>query len=172
MREDGWNGEIVNVDFSTIVIDQMKKREEINFARRNNEKSTESSKLRFVCVDVTGPLPFKDGSFDLIICKGTFDAILCSNVACINAKRLVAECSRVLAPGYGCLFLCSYGTPDNRVVFLEHDNDLSHFWREVSIHTVPRKKPGRKGGSKYVYHGQQCATSLHRYICSPRRGST
>jgi SAM-dependent methyltransferase len=150
MREDGWKGEIVNVDFSAVVIDQMKTREELRYSRRSNQ-TMKPPKLRYICADVTRPLPFEDGSFDLIICKGTFDAVLCSNVGATNAKRLVAECSRVLAGGHGCLFLCSYGTPDNRVVFLEHDNDLSYYWQEVSIHTVQRKKSGRKGGSKYVF---------------------
>jgi hypothetical protein len=38
--------------------------------------------------------------------------------------------------GHGCLFLVSYANPDNCVEFLEHDNDLSFYWKEVCIHAV------------------------------------
>eukprot|EP00980_Cylindrotheca_fusiformis_P013086 scaffold3281_cov129-Cylindrotheca_fusiformis.AAC.5 len=128
MLADGWQGHITNVDFSSVVIDQMK-----------TKYSKQSENLDFVCADITKGLPFEDKSFDLIICKGTFDAILTSAGSVINAKLVVSECNRVLANGHGVLFLVSHGNPDSRVVFLEHDNDLSYYWQEVSVHTVARR---------------------------------
>jgi SAM-dependent methyltransferase len=92
--------------------------------------------MKFICADIVEGLPFQDNSFDLIICKGTLDAILCSTESTISAKRVISECSRVLASGHGCLFLVSHANPDSRVEFLEHNNDLSFYWKEVSIHTV------------------------------------
>jgi SAM-dependent methyltransferase len=128
MLADGWQGRITNVDFSSVVIDQMKKK---------HQKHSES--IDFVCADITKGLPFEDKSFDLIICKGTFDAILTSAGSISHAKVVVSECSRVLANGHGVLFLVSHGNSDSRVVFLERDNDLSYYWQEVSVHTVARR---------------------------------
>ena len=128
MIQDGWKGRITNVDFSSTVIDQMK-RKYIGF----------SDLMDFVCVDITDGLPFENKTFDLVICKGTFDALLTSAGSIANAKFVVSECSRVLANGHGVLFLVSYGNPDSRVVFLERDSDLSYYWHEVSIHTVARR---------------------------------
>lgn len=134
MRNDGWTGEMVNVDFSSVVIDQMIKKHESKLEREGKQ-----SKMKFVCADITHGLPFGDGSFDLIICKGTFDAILCSNGSVGHTKQLVAECNRVLAPAHGCFFLVTYGSPDNRVVFLEHGNDPTYYWEGICVETVPRR---------------------------------
>ena len=130
---DGWKGKITNIDFSDVVIKQMKLRFNDEFCKKFH-----CPPMEFVCADISEGLPFEDCSFDLIICKGTFDAILCSSGSVANAKRLVAECSRVLANGHGVFFLCSYGNPDSRVVFLEHQNNLYYYWMEVCIHTVSR----------------------------------
>mmetsp|Transcript_24215 Transcript_24215/g.51435 ORF Transcript_24215/g.51435 Transcript_24215/m.51435 type:complete len:195 (+) Transcript_24215:528-1112(+) len=137
MRNDGWTGDIVNVDFSSVVIDQMTKKHESKHEREG--KQLFAPKMKFVCADITEGLPFGNGTFDLIICKGTFDSILCSNGSVSHIKRLVAECDRVLAPGHGCFFLVSYGSPDNRVVFLEHRNDPAYYWKGICIDTVPKK---------------------------------
>jgi len=145
MRNDGWAGEIVNIDFSSVVIDQMTNKYESKHEREG--KQFIAPKMKFVCADVTHGLPFKDNSFDLIICKGTFDSILCNTGSVSYAKNLIAECARVLATGHGCLFLVSYGNPDNRVVFLEHENDISYYWQGINIHKVQRKI---QVGSKYI----------------------
>jgi SAM-dependent methyltransferase len=136
MLRDGWDGEIVNVDFSAVVIEQMKKKYNDDFYGKMNGRK----KMEWLCADVTKTLPFPDGYFDLIICKGTFDAVLCSSGSASNAIFMVQESVRLLANGYGVFFLVTYGTPDSRIVFLEHENDLSHYWQEVSTHTVARSK--------------------------------
>lgn len=134
MINDGWTGDIVNVDYSSVVIDQMiKKHDTID------EGEEKQATMRYVCADITHGLPFDDGSFDLIICKGTFDAILCSNGSVSSIKRLVAECDRVLAHGHGCLIVVTHGNPDNRVVFLEHENDPTYYWKGICIATVPKR---------------------------------
>jgi ubiquinone/menaquinone biosynthesis C-methylase UbiE len=131
MLDDGWKN-ITNIDFSSIVIEQMKKKHQ---------------DMNFICHDITKGIPFDDKSFDLIVCKGTFDAVLTSSGSVANAKFLIAECSRVLSNGHGVFFLLSYGNPDSRVVFLERNNDLSYYWQEVSVHTVARKASNK---NKYV----------------------
>lgn len=147
MGNDGWTGEIVNIDFSSVVIDQMRKKYESKYGQEG--KQFVAPKMKFVCADVTHGLPFKDKSFDLIICKGTFDSILCNSGSMSCSKDLITECERVLATGHGCLFLVTYGSPDNRVVFLEHENDISYYWQGINIHKVQRQN---QVGSKYVQY--------------------
>lgn len=146
LRHNGWRGEIVNLDFSSVVIDQMRKKHREDYVRKGQQLM--APKMKYVCADITQGLPFEDESFDLIICKGTFDAILCSGGSVANIRTLVKECARVLTTGVGCLFLVTTGTPDNRVVFLEHDNELEYYWKEVSYQTVPGRS---RNGTKYVH---------------------
>lgn len=154
MRSDGWTGDIVNVDFSSVVINQMIKKQENTHDQ--DGKECLAPKMKFICADVTKGLPFDDSSFDLIICKGTFDSILCSNGSVSNIKKLVDECDRVLASAHGCLFLVTYGSPDNRVVFLEHGNDPTYYWEGICVNTVPRKS-------------QTASQNDYVYICRKKR---
>jgi EEF1A lysine methyltransferase 4 len=144
MRNDEWYGEIVNVDFSPVVIEQMKKRySQSGLEAKDMEELGHT--MKFICGDITEGLPFENESFDLIICKGTFDAILCG-VGSIDIKTVVAECARVLASGYGCFFVVSFSNPDCRVEFLEHQNQLKYYWHDVSYVALPR--PSNRSGAK------------------------
>jgi len=136
MIRDGWRGPITNVDFSPVVLEHMSRKYGESFC-----KAHACPKMQFVCADVTQGLPFPNQSFDLVLCKGTLDAILCGVGSVADAKFVVSECSRVLANGHGMLFLVSNANPDNRVVFLEHENSLSAFWQNVGMHTVNRSTP-------------------------------
>ncbi|CAJ1946094.1 unnamed protein product [Cylindrotheca closterium] len=139
MLKDGWKGHITNVDFSSTVIQQMKQKY-VGY----------SDFLDFRCVDITKGLPFADKTFDLIICKATFDCVLTSAASISSIKKVVEESSRVLKNGHGILFLVSHGNPDSRVVFLERDSDLSYYWGEVNIHTVARRSASSTKND-YVY---------------------
>lgn len=144
MRNDGWCGKIINLDFSPVVIDQMKQRYSQSGLEAKDMELLGHT-MQFVCADITEGLPFKNDAFDLIICKGTFDAILCG-VGSIDAKRSIADCARVLAPGYGVFLLVSHSNPDSRIEFLEHENDLSYYWHDVSYVCLPR--PSNRAGAK------------------------
>ncbi|XP_038267338.1 citrate synthase-lysine N-methyltransferase CSKMT, mitochondrial isoform X1 [Dermochelys coriacea] len=61
---------------------------------------------------------FGDGSFHLVLDKGTCDSLLRCTQGPGQAGQLVAECLRVLRPG-GCLLQFSDEDPDARVPFLE-----------------------------------------------------
>ncbi|CAB9527693.1 Endothelin-converting enzyme 2 [Seminavis robusta] len=173
--EAGWRGgnqsdrqRFVQVDFSPVVIDQMKARYNDEYYRgvlgnTNNSKAH----MEFLCCDVTqAPLPFENGSFDLIICKGVFDAVLCSAGSVFNIRRMVKECIRLLNDDGGVLMVVTYGNPDNRVVFLEdEEGELDTYWQGVSVHTVPSMVRGRKGG------GHSGNKSDFVYLCRKKRGA-
>lgn len=142
MLKDGWWGGIVNVDFSQVVVDQMsaKYNQDFyrNFPRRRQNQSTPPP-MEFHCADMTRSLPFEDESFDLVVCKGSFDAVLCGAGSVANVHKVVQECVRLLAPGHGILFIVTPANPDNRVVFLERDNDLKFYWKGVSVYCIERE---------------------------------
>lgn len=138
MRRDGWNGEIVNVDYSSVVIDHMRSKYEGDCHRRDDEYGR--PKMKWICADVTKGLPFEDESFDLIVCKGTFDAVLCTSGAPTAINTLVKECVRILTPGVGCFFLVTSGSKDDRLVYLEHDNSIEYYWQNVKYNVVTRNE--------------------------------
>jgi SAM-dependent methyltransferase len=143
MLRDGWTGKISNVDFSSVVIEQMKSKyndafyERLSRSKNGNGATVNVERMDFYCADVTQELQFADESFDLIVCKGSFDAILCSAGSVANIRHLTEECVRLLT-GNGVFFLVTHGNPDNRIVFLEYQNDLHYYWEGVNIHNIPR----------------------------------
>lgn len=140
MLRDGWTGTIVNVDFSSAVIDQMKQKYSQHFYQHLSNKVAKP--MEFVCADITQNLDFEDGSFDLIVCKGALDAVMCSSKG--DALHTVEQCHRLLAPGHGIFFLVTNGNPDNRLEYLEYENSLAHYWRGVSVHTVAKQYQDEK----------------------------
>lgn len=135
MLRDGWTGGIVGIDFSETVIAQMKEKYVVS---QNHAAGADGKKqLDFVCADVTKPLDlWPDASFDLILCKGALDAVLCSPGSRASALAMVSECTRLLAPGHGIFFLVTAGNPDSRLEYLEYQNELAHYWRGVSVHPL------------------------------------
>jgi ubiquinone/menaquinone biosynthesis C-methylase UbiE len=112
---------LVNVDSSRVVIDQ------------NIERYKESRPiLEWKAMNVT-QLDFSDESFDAVIAKGTFDAILCGENAIPNISAFCSQVSRILKPG-GTFLIVSYGTPDSR---LSHLSKEEYNWR-VSHQTIPK----------------------------------
>lgn len=134
MMQDGWLGPITNVDFSDVVIDQLKQKYTDAFYR-NFLGFSPNHPMRFICADITQRLPFANESFDLIICKGAFDAVLNGPRTCM--RQVVAEIHRVLARSHGVFFLVTTGNPDNRIEYLEYRCELNHYWQGVSVHSVP-----------------------------------
>ena len=169
MLIDGWTGGITNIDYSTVVIEQMREKYNDEFYKKlqsrvdrerklnnnnNNAKkkdgkpdgdsNTNTNKvqlqqMKFECADLTKPLPFADGSFDLIMCKGALDSILCSNGSVSSARLMMEECSRVLDPTNGVMFVVTYGNPENRLVYFE--NKENEWWNGgVDVQTVPKPR--------------------------------
>jgi EEF1A lysine methyltransferase 4 len=137
MLRDGWGGRIMCVDFSQVVIDQMKSKYSKHFY---DHLPQPHGHMEFLCADVTKPLDFAaDGSFDLVICKATMDVVLCSTGSKNAALAMVQESARVLCPHHGIFFLVTNGNSDNRLEYLERQNDLTFYWHGVGIHRVEPK---------------------------------
>lgn len=102
MMQDGWLGPITNVDFSDVLIAKMNQKYTDTFYQ-NFLGGAPNHPMRFICADMTQPMPFASESFDLIICKGAFDAVLNGSKA--SVPRMVAEIHRVLARSHGVFFL-------------------------------------------------------------------
>ena len=135
MLRDGWTGKIVNVDFSDAAVCQMRAKYNESFYNRVLGDHSESQKMEFICADITDRFPFEDGSFDLIVCKASFDAVLSGSKA--NIRSLVAESNRVLSHGHGVFFLVTSGNPDSRLEYLEYKNNINHYWQGVGVHKIP-----------------------------------
>lgn len=148
MLQNGWTGGITNVDFSKVVIEQMKERYDEDFYKQmetsyknaagSNSSNNSVKPMEFVCADVTSSLPFEDGSFDVIVCKGTLDAILSSAGSIASAKRMMHECCRLLADEHGALVIVSHASPDNRLVFLENSGD--EWWAGLNVHHLRKDR--------------------------------
>mmetsp|Transcript_28781 Transcript_28781/g.79034 ORF Transcript_28781/g.79034 Transcript_28781/m.79034 type:complete len:291 (+) Transcript_28781:356-1228(+) len=164
MRNDGWTGPMVGIDFSSVVIEQ-----------QQDKYHHYSPKMEFVCHDLREGIPFPNESFDLIVAKATFDAILCGPSPHHAARRLVQEIVRCLAPGHGIFVLVSSASPDNRLLFLEHHNELYYYWNNVRHHAVNRgglykSKNGNK--TDYVYICRKQESSDLAELTSSSSGSS
>lgn len=101
LLEDGFRN-LTCVDYSEPVIQHMRKKNRRFFPY-----------MQFFVQDVRD-MDFPDGVFDLVIDKGTLDAILCGNEGTKNAAQMLHEIQRVLHPG-GQFYLVTYGTPGMRM---------------------------------------------------------
>ena len=100
MYDNGYTN-IVNMDISKVVIEQM---EERNIGRKGMTWDVEDAMN----------MSYKSKSFDIVLDKSTLDAILCGESSFKNAAKLLAESQRILKPGG--IYLCiSYGRPETRV---------------------------------------------------------
>lgn len=81
-------------------------------------------------MDVT-ELKFADAQFNVIMDKGTLDSLLCGDNSTANAAKYCQEASRVLQAD-GVFFIVSYGTPENRMSYLEQEE---YGW-SVNVHTI------------------------------------
>jgi ubiquinone/menaquinone biosynthesis C-methylase UbiE len=115
---------ITNIDFSPVVIKQM------------NERSKDKSEMTFVEMDCRD-LKFADGSFDVVVDKGTIDSILCGEGSIYNVAATLKQISRVLTPG-GVLLYISHGSPNVRLQFI----DKAEYGWKVSVRTVPKPMIG------------------------------
>eukprot|EP00656_Telonema_subtile_P010804 TRINITY_DN1525_c0_g1_i2.p1 TRINITY_DN1525_c0_g1~~TRINITY_DN1525_c0_g1_i2.p1 ORF type:complete len:207 (+),score=27.60 TRINITY_DN1525_c0_g1_i2:254-874(+) len=145
MYDDGYEN-IVNVDFSSVVIPSMK----VKNATRDMEWIEASVMDMTSCCD--------DGQFDFVIDKGCLDCVLCGGDDTGGpTKKLRAalnECSRVLKPGGRFI---SESFADDRNQYYE---DPDYRWGTNLMAPTPLEKPrcanvavnGGRHYFMYVYH--------------------
>ena len=75
---------------------------------------------------------FPDASFDAVIDKATLDSLLCGENSTVNTGKYVGTVARLLKPG-GVFIIVSFGTPENRLSYLEGD----YGW-QVTVHSIPK----------------------------------
>jgi len=104
MYEDGYEN-IVNIDISYTVVKYM---EEKIKAR--------CPKMIYKQMDVLDMSEIKQGEFNIVLDKGTLDAILCGDNSTPNAEKMLSEIHRVLAPN-GIYICITYGDEEHRKKF-------------------------------------------------------
>jgi len=118
MYDDGFQN-IVNVDYSDVLIDRMRK-----------EHENERPHMQWHVMDVRN-LQFKDNSFDVVIDKGTMDAMMTSkgdvwdppDEVVNDCTAEVNEVMRVLKGDRECTFIyITFGQPHFRRRYLTRPN--------------------------------------------------
>lgn len=104
-----------------------------SLSKTTNDRPLLMNKMLFECVDITKSLPFPGESYDLIVCKGTFDAVLCAANTLEKVKKMMNECHRVLNSQHGVMLIISYGEPANRLNCFDKSK-----WKEVKTYSVPK----------------------------------
>lgn len=89
---------IVNIDFSDIVIEEMKL------------KYKQCSEMKWIKMDMTEMEELEKGSFDIVFDKGALDALMSSNTEQVieNAEKMFGQIVNVLEPASGkyILYVC------------------------------------------------------------------
>ncbi|KAL6646203.1 hypothetical protein ACP70R_017811 [Stipagrostis hirtigluma subsp. patula] len=119
MVDDGYQ-DIVNIDISSVVIEQMKK------------KYHDKPQLKYMKMDVKNMSDFESGSFDAVIDKGTLDSIMCGQNSQENATQMLDEVNRILKEK-GVYILITYGDPSYRLRLLK---DMQNW--TIKLHVIDR----------------------------------
>ena len=127
----------VNIDISSVVIEQMSKR---NRSRK---------KMVYEVMDVLD-LKYPDNSFDVIIDKSTIDAILCGDNAFLNTAIMLKEAQRVLKVD-GAYIAISYGKPESRAFHFTR-SFLSWEMKQFNLFPVEYEdEKDKEERSHYIY---------------------
>jgi len=104
---------VTSIDISTVALQHMSKR----YARKKE--------LQWLPVDCTN-MSFDDDSFQCVMDKGTFDAVLCTNDPEGLVKAYLGEVYRVLRPGGTFMLVTGYEPKDLIPRFQKHPWRVEH----------------------------------------------
>ena len=159
---------VVNCDKDAETLQKMEQRwNHIHGATKNSDSIR--SRLEFCNVDFCcDPIPYPEGSFDLVLDKSTLDCTLCSDR---STARLLVEVYRALAPG-GVYILISFHPIEMLRPLLE---DLPGADWQVSSSTMQRQLEDFIGGTttvSYATHGSTQAENLLNVLIARKDAST
>ena len=81
-------------------------------------------------------LQFEEGTFDAVIDKACFDAILCGDNSGPNSEAMLNEIHRVLSPT-GVYICITYGVPENRLSYFNRkEYDWTVFTQKAAKPTI------------------------------------
>lgn len=112
---------ITNIDISEVCVNHMKAKHE------------DKQEMQWQKMNVTS-LEFADGTFDVVLDKGTMDSILCGEGSTKHCSKMMSEISRVLKPG-GTYVAISYGQPDYRLNYFDKPE---YNWNILPAQSVPK----------------------------------
>lgn len=102
----------MNTDISREVVELMTSR----YGDKYPKMSCKFQKLLDVLSDVRDMKEVESESMDMILDKGTFDTILCSEYSRRNAAAMLGEIYRALKNG-GTYICITYGSPEKRIPY-------------------------------------------------------
>jgi SAM-dependent methyltransferase len=128
---DGHNGQLRNVDYSPVVVEQMM----LELRDSHGEAIPTFANLSFEVGDVRNLKEYRDGSFDAVLDKATYDCIACNeDTYQEDLEQMLLSTFRVLRPG-GVYLLISCGDPESRIPWLDDEPGLD--WNvSVSYMTI------------------------------------
>ena len=120
MYDDGFRN-ITNIDVSEVVINQMA------------DKYSSREDMEFTVMDVRNMEYIPDETFDAVIDKALFDALLCGDNNLDSVQCMLREVFRSLKPG-GYYIMISHAPPANRMHYLTP----SYLHWDVEVTEVPK----------------------------------
>ncbi|CAM9505405.1 unnamed protein product, partial [Discosporangium mesarthrocarpum] len=155
MYDDGFEN-IVNVDVSRVVIDQMS-----DLYKEYN--------MKWLAMDLTRT-NFPDEHFDVAIDKGCLDAIVCSMDGNRRARAYLQELDRILEPeaAYICV---SYAPPEDRLEMLEYwDLDNPNLCLAWDVHLtcstyLPCRSAAKSSIKAFEFAPLKNADVYYIYVC-------
>ena len=105
-------------------------------------------------------MDYENELFDVVVDKGTLDAMACHDdekIALRRGRRYVSECFRVLAPG-GVLLVASFGQPETRLKYFE-GHDTAEPWCALERETLRASK--RRGDKVFIYVLRKKPRTVH-----------
>ncbi|KAL0217494.1 hypothetical protein RCL1_008075 [Eukaryota sp. TZLM3-RCL] len=103
LYEDGFK-HVTSIDIADVVIEQM-----------SNKYNQTAPELEWLVMDIC-KLDFPSETFDIVIDKGTIDALLCGQDSFDTVYRAHREIHRVLKPDSGVYINISYGHSHSRLI--------------------------------------------------------
>ncbi len=156
---------VSNVDFSSVVIEQMCKRNLLGSGRAKGLYD-----MDYAVMDVRELDSLPDHCFDLIVDKGLLDSLLCGDTNYDDVGRYVGEMHRVLAAG-GCFLVVSHSPPSSRLSYLRADLGVEPGRGSCSwaIDHVSIPRTNTKSGASTAADASN-STCYYMYVC--RKGAT